>query len=228
MGRMETTAMTRCTHEVSNNGVNWTPMNPSNIFYTSFKYHRKISFDVGIKVNDLPPGFFSIQDVGGVVGGGSGGGGGGGGGYGSGDGGAGGGTVGQSIKLAIETKSTTLPTDSNDRKNYPLLSGCLKYFPAALASVANVSKLGNDKHNPGEPLHHAREKSTDHGDCIARHLMDTEDLLSAFSQDNSTISPDQILLEVSQLAWRALAYSQILHERFGAPLAPGAKIGSKK
>ncbi len=116
----------------------------------------------------------------------------------------------------------TLPTDSLERKNYPLLSGCLKYFPAALAGVANVSKLGNDKHNPGLPLHHARGKSMDHGDCILRHLVDTEDLISAQGQ-GAAVTPEQILFEASQLAWRALAYSQELHEAFGAPLAPGAK-----
>jgi hypothetical protein len=122
---------------------------------------------------------------------------------------------------------TTLPTDSQDRKNYPLHSGCLRYFPAALAGVAKVSKLGNDKHNPGQPMHHARGKSMDHGDCILRHLTDTEDLLAAYDRqpvedEPGCISKEQILLEVSQLAWRALAYSQELHERFGSPLAPGA------
>jgi hypothetical protein len=33
-----------------------------------------------------------------------------------------------------------------------------------------------------------------------------------------------ILAEASALAWRALAMSQELHERFGAPLAPGARL----
>jgi hypothetical protein len=116
----------------------------------------------------------------------------------------------------------TLPTDSAERKAYPMMSGCLNYFPAALAGISKVSKQGNDKHNPGQPLHHARGKSTDHGDCIVRHLTDTEDLLAAFKRNQSSVTPEQILIEASQLAWRALAYSQELHERFGAPLAPAA------
>lgn len=121
-----------------------------------------------------------------------------------------------------DTKVMTLPTDSAERKNYPMLSGCLKYFPAALAGVAKTSKLGNDKHNPGQAMHHARGKSVDHGDCIIRHLTDTEDLIAAHARGNKDVTPDMILLEASQLAWRALSYAQELHEKFGAPLAPGA------
>lgn len=124
---------------------------------------------------------------------------------------------------ASNTRKLTLPTDSNARKNYPILGGCVRYFPAALAGVANISKLGNDKHNPGQPLHHARGKSMDHGDCILRHLIDTEDLLAAFKRGDTSVTKEQILIEVNQLAWRALAYSQELNEQFGAPLAPGAE-----
>jgi hypothetical protein len=118
---------------------------------------------------------------------------------------------------------TTLPTDSTERKNYPLFRGLLRYFPAALAGVAKISKLGNDKHNPGEEMHHARAKSADQGDCIVRHLIDVEDLLAARERGDSSVTSDAILMEVNQMAWRALAFSQELHEKLGAPLAPGAK-----
>lgn len=120
-------------------------------------------------------------------------------------------------------RKTTLPTDSDARKDVPMFSGCLRYFPAALAGVANTSKLGNDKHNPGEEMHHARGKSTDQGDCILRHLTDVEDLKAALDRGDTTVTPQDILIEVNQLVWRALAFSQELHEKFGAPLAPGAK-----
>lgn len=114
-------------------------------------------------------------------------------------------------------EKATLPTDSTKRKDYPLHAGCLRYFPAALAGVAHISKLGNDKHNPGEELHHARGKSMDHGDCILRHMIDLDGLLA------SGASKEAVLTEVSSIAWRALALSQQLHEQYGAPLAPGAK-----
>ena len=117
----------------------------------------------------------------------------------------------------------TLPTDSNERKEYPLFRGVLRYFPAALAGIARTSKLGNDKHNPGEELHYDRAKSIDHGDCILRHLTDVADLQAALDRGSDKITQQDILNEANQLAWRALAFSQELHEKYGAPLAPGAK-----
>jgi hypothetical protein len=129
----------------------------------------------------------------------------------------------------------TLGIDSNDRKNIPVFSGVVKYAPAALAGVARISKAGNDKHNPGQELHHARGKSNDHGDCIIRHTMDAADII-AHIERNYDNDPDAwyksedakaLLNEVSQLAWRALIWSQELHEKFGgAPLAPGARLPS--
>lgn len=123
----------------------------------------------------------------------------------------------------------TLPTDSAARKDVPVFSGVLKYAPAALAGVARVSKAGNDKHNPGEPMHHARGKSNDHGDCIVRHTMDVADLIAAIERapDGTAHNVESLLSEASQLAWRALMWSQELHEQYGdAPLAPGARAAS--
>jgi hypothetical protein len=65
-----------------------------------------------------------------------------------------------------------LPTDSKDRKEVPVWSGVLMYFPDVFPEVARVSKLGNDQHNPGEPLHWAREKSTDQMNTALRHMID--------------------------------------------------------
>lgn len=113
----------------------------------------------------------------------------------------------------------TLPTDSAERKEVPLHRGLFRYFPAALAGVARISKAGNDKHNAGQEMHHARGKSSDHGDCLLRHLTDLDELLA-----EPEPRLEKLLEEASCLAWRALAWSQELHERFGAPLAPGAKL----
>lgn len=126
----------------------------------------------------------------------------------------------------------TLPTDSEERKTIPLYSGVRAYFPAALAGVAKHSKIGNDKHNKGEPLHHARGKSMDHEECIDRHLMDLADLRAAYQRRPPPVTTERdsayitaILAEANALCWRALALSQKLHEELaGAPLAPGARL----
>ena len=110
--------------------------------------------------------------------------------------------------------STTLPSTTAERKAIPLASGVLDYFPAALAYVAKISKAGNDKHNPGQPLHHARGKSMDHPDCILRHLI-----------DRGTIDPEDGLRHSGKIAWRALALLQEELEREeGAPLARAARL----
>lgn len=91
-----------------------------------------------------------------------------------------------------------LTTDSKQRKDTPVYSGVLAYFPLALAEVARLSKAGNEKHNPGQPLHWSKDKSNDHADCIARHLLEL-----------GTVDPDDGFLHDVKLAWRALANLQI-------------------
>ena len=86
-----------------------------------------------------------------------------------------------------------LPTDPAARKAVPVFSGALRYFPRAIAAVAELSRVANDQHNPGEPLHWARDKSADHHDCLARHLL----------QAGEVDSDGQ--LHSAKVAWRALA-----------------------
>jgi len=105
-------------------------------------------------------------------------------------------------------------TDAAERKKYPIYSGVLCYFPAALAQVAKVSYVGNEQHNPGQPLHWARGKSMDQGDTTIRHMMDHE---------NEPIDTDGTY-HLAKAAWRILAALQIHLEEQGAPLAPGAVL----
>ena len=92
--------------------------------------------------------------------------------------------------------SISLPTDAAKRKGLPIFSGVLKYFPDALAAVAEVSRIGNEQHNPGEPLHWAREKSGDELDALARHLIEA-----------GTLDTDGVR-HSAKIAWRALANLQ--------------------
>lgn len=99
-----------------------------------------------------------------------------------------------------------LPTNSAERKAIPLCTGLLDYFPSALVAVAAHSQRSNDQHNPGEPLHWARDKSNDHLDALLRHLLE-RDLVG--------------------VAWRALAALQIECESKGAPMARNATAAQR-
>lgn len=101
-----------------------------------------------------------------------------------------------------ETKG--LPGDATVRKGMPVFSGLICYFPHALAAVSELSRIGNDQHNPGQPLHWAKEKSTDETDCIVRHLID-------FAVDPKHRDPDGVLAAV-KIAWRALANLERLYD----------------
>ena len=63
----------------------------------------------------------------------------------------------------------SLPTDAKARKDIPAASGFVDYFPDAIIEVAILSKIGNDQHNPGKPLHWDRSKSGDESDALFRH-----------------------------------------------------------
>lgn len=83
-----------------------------------------------------------------------------------------------------------------ERKDRPIASGVLDYFPAALLEVANLSRIGNEQHNPGQPLHWAKGKSGDHADALLRHLI-----------DRGSVDADGVR-HSAKVAWRALALLQ--------------------
>jgi hypothetical protein len=89
-----------------------------------------------------------------------------------------------------------LPVDASMRKALPVATGVLDYFPDALVAVAEVSRVGNDQHNPGQPLHWDKTKSTDHADSLVRHLLERP----GFDADGIRHS--------AKVAWRALALLQ--------------------
>lgn len=107
---------------------------------------------------------------------------------------------------------SSLTDDKEDRKATPMAEGLLWYFPNALAAVSEVSRVGNEQHNAGQPMHHARGKSSDHADCIIRHLVDA-----------GKIDSDG-LRHSAKVAWRALALLQEELERdLNLPLPRNAK-----
>ena len=85
---------------------------------------------------------------------------------------------------------------AKDRKQRPVYSGVLKYFPDAIMEVAFVSYIGNQQHHPDKELHWDRNKSTDELDALMRHL------ICAGTKDKDGVRHS------AKVAWRALANLQ--------------------
>lgn len=105
------------------------------------------------------------------------------------------------LEVEANISNTTTPTETPTlsavvRKQHPIASGVLDYFPDALMAVANVSFVGNEQHNPGQPLHWDRAKSTDEADALLRHLKDR----GKMDTDGTRHS--------AKVAWRSLALLQ--------------------
>lgn len=102
------------------------------------------------------------------------------------------------------TRCTILPDDAAGRKRFPIATGVLDYFPDAIAALAELSYVGNEQHNPDQPLHWDRSKSSDEADTAIRHFM-----------QRGTRDKDRVRHSV-KAAWRMLAYLQkeLEEERF--------------
>lgn len=99
-------------------------------------------------------------------------------------------------------------SNTQERKEMPVFSGVLNYFPDAIREVSKTSWTGNQQHHPDKPLHWDRSKSGDELDALARHLME------AGTTDSDGVKHS------AKVAWRALANLQKELEREGkAPLS---------
>lgn len=93
-------------------------------------------------------------------------------------------------------------TKAQERKQMPVYSGVLKYFPDALKEVSKASQAGNNQHHPDKPLHWDKTKSFDNEDALVRHLID----------HSKEPMDDDGVLHLTKVAWRALASLQIYLE----------------
>lgn len=87
--------------------------------------------------------------------------------------------------LAQKRKGSVLPEDAQARKDIPVYTGFINYFPRAIAAVAKISLIGGLQHGQtAETLHWDRSKSGDELDAMMRHILDGD---------------------WEQVAWRAMA-----------------------
>lgn len=129
----------------------------------------------------------------------------------------------EEIPAVIRQRPPATP-DVRDRKQVPVATGVYDYFPAALWEVAWVSYVGNEKHNPGELLHDARDKSTDDEDCLQRHFRDRGKWDTVVTKDGRVFH----VRHSAAVAWRALRILQKECEADGAELARAAVNSTPK
>lgn len=89
-----------------------------------------------------------------------------------------------------------ISTDAATRKGLPVATGVLDYFPDVFPAVAELSKIGNDQHNPGKPLQWDRSKSGDESDALMRHFL-----------ERGTVDSDGVR-HSTKVVWRAMAMLQ--------------------
>jgi len=94
------------------------------------------------------------------------------------------------------TGTRSMDVKPNTRKEKPVFTGVLNYFPDAILEIAKCSYIGQKQHNPNKPLSWDRSKSGDELDALARHL------LGAGTLDTDGIKHS------AKVAWRALANLQ--------------------
>lgn len=120
------------------------------------------------------------------------------------------------------------PEDSAERKQYPITTGVIDYFTAALAEIAKISYYGNIKHNPGQELHWSRGKSTDQADTIGRHLAERGGFYELTYTDDKGVQQTVKLRHSASMAWRALALLQEELEAAGSPISRGSRFPENK
>jgi hypothetical protein len=94
------------------------------------------------------------------------------------------------------TRATTIPTDSKLRKDFPIATGFLDYFPDAIVAIANLSWIATVQHHQEKNMHWDRAKSGNEADTLMRHFL-----------QRGTLDTDGIRHSV-KVAWRALALLQ--------------------
>jgi|TARA_R110000823_G_scaffold72450_1_gene166560 hypothetical protein len=69
---------------------------------------------------------------------------------------------------------TSIKGSAEERKQIPVYSGFIKYFPDAIVEVTKRSLEGNLQHHPDKPLFWDKTKSADELDAMMRHLIEQD------------------------------------------------------
>lgn len=109
--------------------------------------------------------------------------------------------------VGYSSPDAPVPAAATVRKQTPVATGVIDYFPDAMLAIARLSFVGNEQHNPGTALHWDRAKSGDESDALMRHFI-----------QRGTVDNDGIR-HTTKVAWRALALLQKELEKAGETLS---------
>jgi hypothetical protein len=109
----------------------------------------------------------------------------------------------------------TLPSDYNERKNFPLMTFLTAYFPDAIEALVELCKVGNSQHKidddavnpfklPGDRITWDRSKSTEELETAMRHLWDH----TRAKRGVGELHDKDFVLHIVKAAWRTLAETQ--------------------
>ena len=90
-----------------------------------------------------------------------------------------------------------MPPTAEGRKQVPIKTGLLDYFPLTCAAVAATSYRATQQHHPGEPMFWEAGKSPDEVDALQRH-----------EQHRGQTDPHDGILHSVKVAWRAMAAAE--------------------
>lgn len=123
----------------------------------------------------------------------------------------------------VDAQNRSFPTDSQARKERPIMAGFLDYFPDAAMAVAEVSWLGDAKHNKDNTsgvVFWNRGKSGDEADAIVRHLLQRGQWDTLEMRDGTK----RRVRHSALAAWRAMANLQKeIEADLGLPPSRGSK-----
>jgi hypothetical protein len=94
---------------------------------------------------------------------------------------------------------------AQERKNTPIYSGVIKYFPDVFAEICKSSVAGNTQHLKGKPLHWDRSKSKDQMDACVRHIID---------HARGEVFDDDGVRHLAKACWRLMAQLQLDIENY--------------
>jgi hypothetical protein len=131
----------------------------------------------------------------------------------------------------------SLPTDDKARKEIPIWSFLMRYFPDALLAVVGVCVAGNKQHNPelaSSDIQWSRDKSIDQMNTAMRHMWDYGTGVKKDADGQWHLAKAiwrlsaQLQLDIEEAGRNNLSNIQLQHQYSSAQQAYGSGLQNQK